>query len=280
MLSLTNYICSIDSNVKRSSNICIVGNTAIVMNSLYWASNTKINNDHTLKIKQNLEIAGYRVVVIWEHTWRVNNKVTRKFLSNILKVKTNTVFARKCIVKSSSLNNELCEFYNNNHMQGAPKHGTTYYLEYENFIVAAMTFSYTISNRGSIKDVNVYELVRYATACNVPGGASKLLKAFLNKENPKLIISYSDNQMFTGGMYKALNFTNKGLSKPDYKVWFGKNVVKSKQAVSRKLLELNYLENFNEKETEKENCKRLGIHRIYDCGKIKWELDLRTAILL
>jgi hypothetical protein len=274
MLSLINYVSNNAVDVKSSNNICIVNKLAIVMNSLYWSSNAEINSNHTLKIKQNLEDSGYRVVVMWEHMWRNNGKVTRKFLNNVLNINLTTVFARKCLIKHTKLDAKLCEFYNNNHIQGAPKHGTTYYLEYENNIVAAMTFSYLISTRGSVKTEGVYELVRYATSCKVTGGASKLLKAFISSLNPISITSYSDNQMFTGLMYKALNFTKIGESKPDYKVWFGKCLIKAKQSVSRKALSVTYIKDFNSSETEKENCKRLGIHRIYDCGKTKWELIL------
>ena len=98
---------------------------------------------------------------------------------------------------------------------------------------------------------------------NVVGGASKLLSYFIKEYNSKRIVSYADKDWSVGSLYYTLGFENIGESTPDYKYIVGdKRVHKSKYRKSKLKTTL----------TEKQATEKIGISRIYDCGKIKFEL--------
>ena len=98
---------------------------------------------------------------------------------------------------------------------------------------------------------------------NVVGGASKLLSYFIKEYNSKRIVSYADKDWSVGSLYYTLGFENIAESKPDYKYIVGdKRVHKSKYRKSKLKTTL----------TEKQATEKIGISRIYDCGKIKFEL--------
>jgi hypothetical protein len=150
------------------------------------------------------------------------------------------VYARKCTIDKLT-HSDIKDFYNEHHIQGAggtsPHH---YALTYGGKIVAAMSFKKPGVRGAAAKNIKdgQWELDRYATAIQVPGGASKLLSHFVNTTKPQSIVSYSDNMLFTGGMYEALGFTNVGVSPPDYKLFFPKETrLRHKSAMQRKHIE-------------------------------------------
>ena len=97
---------------------------------------------------------------------------------------------------------------------------------------------------------------------NIIGGASKLLSHFIKKYNVKRIVSYADKDWSIGSLYYTLGFKNISESGPDYKyIVDKKRVHKSRYRKSK--LKTNL--------TESSKMKELGINKIYDCGKIKFE---------
>jgi hypothetical protein len=93
---------------------------------------------------------------------------------------------------------------------------------------------------------------------SVIGGASKLLKYFINNYDVKRVISYADRDWSEGNLYEKLGFDKVNESKPDYKYIFeGKRVHKSRFRKSKTGISEN----------------KLKILKIFDCGKIKWELN-------
>jgi hypothetical protein len=99
-----------------------------------------------------------------------------------------------------------------------------------------------------------------------------LFTAFLRDKNPETVVSYSDYQMFSGEMYGILGFKKVSEAKPTYKViWCpATQVVRSKQSTRRTSLAATFPD-FNPELSEWENSKLLGLHRIYDCGLVKWK---------
>lgn len=105
------------------------------------------------------------------------------------------------------------------------------------------------------------------------GGASKLLKAFLELNLCDRLVSYSDERLFTGNMYQALGFTLEHTTPPDYCYTSGKpkdgRIHKSR--FQRSHLAKKF-DNFDESLNESENCKNNGFYQIFDCGKKRWML--------
>jgi hypothetical protein len=100
---------------------------------------------------------------------------------------------------------------------------------------------------------------------SVIGGASKLLKYFIKNYNPIRVVSYADKDWSVGSLYYQLGFSNINESLPDYKyVVDNKRIHKSNFKKSK----LKYTC------TEKEYITSIGVYKIWDCGKIKFELNL------
>lgn len=101
-----------------------------------------------------------------------------------------------------------------------------------------------------------WNLNRFCNLINytIVGGASKLLNYFIYKYKPERIISYSDIDWSDGNLYQILNFEKVYETKPDYKY-----ILNDKRY---------HKSNFAKNEKDINNLK------IWDCGKIKWELLL------
>ena len=107
---------------------------------------------------------------------------------------------------------------------------------------------------------NEWNLNRFCnkSGISVVGGASKLMKFFINNYSPTRLISYSDKDWSKGNLYEKLGFKKDYETKPDYKYLAGfKRVHKS---------------NFKKSITGLSESE-LDLPRVWDCGKIKWELN-------
>jgi predicted acetyltransferase len=96
----------------------------------------------------------------------------------------------------------------------------------------------------------------------VHGIWSKLLKQFINEHNPKSIVSFSDNRLFSGKVYEKMGFKFDGEVKPDY-YWTinHKRFHKSKMRKPKGC-----------KKTETELRTEQGYSKIWDLGKKRWVL--------
>ena len=135
------------------------------------------------------------------------------------------IFARKCqVVEMKSVNG----FLESNHIQGKVRSIVKLGLYHNSELVSVMTFD-KFEGRKKMSE-SEWNLNRFCSKLNtnVIGGASKLLKYFINKYNPKRIISYSDKDWSNGDLYISLGFNKISESKPDYKyIVGGKRIHKS-----------------------------------------------------
>jgi hypothetical protein len=124
---------------------------------------------------------------------------------------------------------------------------------------------------------NHYELIRFVTmpCITVVGGASKLFRHFIKDYNPEYVLCYSDNDFFTGDVYKNLGFKLKsyGENLIDY-VWSSCSDYRTRyQTMPRKLLRLYQEYSSIEISGSKEDyiMEALGYYKIYRCGNSVWE---------
>lgn len=127
-------------------------------------------------------------------------------------VEQTRIFARKCEVKEVDLKLSK-EFLRENHRQGSlSKDKVAYGLYYKDKLVQVMTFSKV---RFVKMSDNSYELLRLCSLNNtiVVGGASKLLKAFINSQyKPEYIKSFVDYAKGQGKTYEHMGMTYVGLA--------------------------------------------------------------------
>lgn len=233
-------------------------------NGLYWHSEEyKVKSYHLDKTKYFKE-RGIRIIHIWEDDWDNKFDIIKSQIKNWTGNTSNRIFARKCKVieiKSSS------KFLNENHIQGVDKSSLKIGLFYNDELVSLMTFD-RFEGRKKMED-DGWNLSRFCNKLDnsVIGGASKLLKYFINKYNPIRIISYADMDWSGGDLYFKLGFEKVSESLPDYKYLVdGSRIHKSNFKKSK----LKYTG------SESEYTKSKGIEKVWDCGKIKFELKRKV----
>jgi predicted acetyltransferase len=97
----------------------------------------------------------------------------------------------------------------------------------------------------------------------VHGIWSKLLKTFVREHRPVSIVSFSDNRLFSGGVYEKIGFSYDGEVPPDY-YWvkgqrrFHKSGLRKKGEEKQSGL------------TEAQLREAQGYRKIWDLGKKRW----------
>ena len=254
----------------------------IEYNGLYYhtESNGKDNRFHLNKTKLMNE-CGYKLIHIFEDEWIKNKEMVKNKIIHLIGRNSNEIIgARKCeIIEISKEDKNI--FLEKNHIQGKDKSVICLGAIYKDELVAVMTFDSKRNMTKSYSDNNIYELTRFATDIRfkIPGIADKLLKQFIKLYNPTKIISFGDIRWVldpNNNMYTKLGFKIVKVLSPDYKYYNPKiNRYKRlhKFGFGKTNLKKRY-PNLDYSKTEKELTKSLGFDRIWDCGLIKFELEI------
>jgi len=210
-----------------------------------------------------VEEKGYQLFHIFENEWLDENK--RSIWISIINNKlgnSNRIYVRKCIVKEIDTKTSK-KFLDENHLQGYVNSKIKLGLFYNNELVSVMTFDKSRYNKKY-----EYELLRFASLKNysIIGGASKLLKYFERKYNPKSLISYANRRWSKGNLYEKLGFVFSRNTSPNYFYYKGRTLYSRIKFQKHKLK--NILDNFNEDKTELENMIDNNYRIIYDCGNM------------
>ena len=234
-------------------------------NGLYWHSEEYKDRNYHLNKTKYFESKGIRIVHIWEDDWILKKDIIKSQIKNWLGISNNKIFARKCETKEIKEVNEIKQFLNENHIQGYVPSIIKIGLYYNNNLISLMVFDKS-EGRKKMKD-NEWNLSRFCNKLesNIIGGASKMLSFFIKKYKPSRIISYADRNWSQGNLYYQLGFKSVQNTKADYKyIIDGKRIHKSRFRKGK--LETNL--------TESQYMKSNGFPKIYDCGKIKFEINI------
>ena len=232
-------------------------------NGLYWHSDKFVDKNYHLDKTNFFKEKNIRIIHIWEDDWIFRRNILESQISNILKINSNNIFARKCKVVEIKDSKVVSKFLNDNHIQGMTKSSLKIGLYHNDVLVSVMTFDH-FEGRNKM-NLNDWNLNRFCNKINtnVIGGASKLLKYFIINYDVRRVISYADKDWSVGDLYYKLGFDKVGESLPDYKYLVNhKRVHKSNYKKSK----------LNTNLTESNQMKINGINKVFDCGKIKFEL--------
>lgn len=231
-------------------------------NGLYWHSEIFKEKNYHLNKTNYFKEKGIRIIHIWEDDWDYKNEIIKSQISNIIGI-SNKVYARKC--KIMEIGTKLSKvFINSNHIQGYLNSTKKYGLFYNGELISIMTFDKN-EGRKKMKE-GEWNLNRFCNKNNtsVIGGASRLLNFFIKNNIVNRIISYTDRDWSIGNLYEKLGFTKIHDTQPDYKyIIKDRRVHKSRYRKS----------NLNTTLSESSYMIGLGINKIYDCGKIKYEFS-------
>ena len=250
---------------------------AIECNGIRWHS-TRIGNKsykyHQNKYLKCMEL-GIQLITFWEDQITYKYDIIESIIKSKLGIIDNVIFARKCVVKE--IDKSLCSnFLNENHIQGEDKSLIKLGLFYNNALISVMTFNKGYKCSGSkIKSNNEWDLNRFCTLTDtrVVGGASKLLNHFIKMILPNSIVSYACLDISDGNLYKKLGFDEVNTSigywyvdSKTYKRYHRSTFTKAK------LIKEGYDPNM----TENEIMMMKNYYKIYDCGRKKYVLKLKS----
>ena len=217
---------------------------------------------------------GIHLINIFDYAWLDEQEKIKSYLHDLLG-ETTKIYARKCrwarIEKT-----EACGFADMYHLQGSTRlQEINYGLYYIDELIAVMSFGKPRYKQSS----DIFELQRYCVkfGCHIVGGAERLLKAFEREYKPSKIISYSDNNYFSGNMYSRLGFDFIRYTEPDY-VWVNKRdlSVLPRYKCQPKLLKNKYPELYAEVTSSREIyiMTHLGYCKVFGCGNTFWEKSI------
>ena len=226
--------------------------------------------------KWNLcELAGIRLITLFEDEWIHGKEKVLGYLSSILGHNEVKVGARRCEVQEVNPVDSAA-FLNANHIQGAVRgHGLG--LFYNNELVSLITTRAPTKSRipKGFDSTNCLDITRFCNKIGVTimGGFSKLLSALIAK-TPQLrcLITYSDNRWSRGRTYEENGFimSNKP-PQPTYSYFrAGTQGPRFHRFKFRKDNLAKLFPNVDIKQTEWQIMKKNKYDRIWDCGTIKW----------
>jgi hypothetical protein len=245
-------------------------NLAIEFNGLYWHTEA-LGKDkwyHHNKWKA-CQDKGIQLVQIWEDDWDRNPDLVKRMLAHKLGMRLGeSQFARKTQVEN--LSKEVTdEFLEANHIQGTVNGSLRVGLKDDKgTLVAVMVL------RAEGENSETLNLLRYATSNHIVGGFTKLL-TYVERTNPKTqrILTFSDNAVSDGNLYRANGFKEDKVLPPDYAYYVrGRREHKFGYRLRRFRNDPALI--WQEGLTEKELASLNGLSRIWDAGKVRWVKEL------
>lgn len=238
-------------------------------NGLKWHTE-QYGKDWTYHLNKTLdaEAENIRLIHIYGDEWyfhkeRVKGVVRTIVGKNPVKYNARNLDVKICTWKEAS------ELLDSVHLQGAgiAPEISIGLINTNGELLSVMCFdSRNVEN-------NATELIRFCSKGIVRGGFSKLLSNAIKILNKDKIISFSDIRFSIGKIYQKNGFIQAGSVRPRY--WY----VDGQKRVHRRFYQKQYLADklkiYNPNLTESENCKNNGIYRLWDCGKTKWELEIK-----
>lgn len=204
---------------------------AFEFNGTYWHHDGHLErNSHVDKYKLACD-NGYRLIFIWEDQWQYHKEAVKRlvaaqlgFLSQYLHdsgCKYLRVFARNLVFGEVS-GHAAAEFMDKYHLQGIVAATRHFGLFDGDVLLAVMSVRKCASQGRLNRREGDWDIQRYATACQVVGGFSKLLshaeQVLLSEgEVLKRWISFSANEVSDGNMYQQCGFVLDAELSADYK---------------------------------------------------------------
>jgi hypothetical protein len=235
---------------------------------LYWHSDVhdRITRSYHKQKYQLCKKQGIRLITIFEDEWLHHPDIVKSKLKRLLKINDqNTVYARNTkVIQLSST--QYKPFLNEFHIQGNKDGSVVYGLTTADQIVAVVVFKQLKPNTWSIE--------RYATSINVPGGFTKLLSYFQKHHTWNQIITFADLRWSEGDLYKLAGFTIETIIPPDYSYINQTTTTRHHKFGYRHKFLSTKLAKYDKNVSEAENMKNNNIYRIWDCGKIKYVINI------
>lgn len=256
---------------------------AVEVNGLYFHSiehmlssrcyNSEYGKENYHRMKYDLcKKRHIQLITLWEDTlrdkWDLAVSLVESKLVNHGAVDNRIkIYGRMTSVKEVSTEKAKL-FLNENHIQGYAR-GECYGLYFEGLLVSVVSVKNAQSNT---QDIGKLIVNRYAEleGYHVLGGFNKLIK-FLKQLYNKTLVSYADLEVSSGDLYKNNGWKLVSEVAIDYKYVYNEtryHKFNFRLDDFKNKPNLLYKEGLHERELAELN----GLTRVYDCGKLKFEL--------
>ena len=288
---LLTYINDLEINNNMNENIVSfkndllnISNDFIYQNGSFINKNYKIylikchpNERDTLNsIARYNRKRDYKSIFIFEDEWFNNKEIIKNKLKHLFNKNTSLpkVGGRKLIVYEINKQTSS-DFLNKFHIQGNGQGSLVFGAYLGDKLIAVMSF------KTLIKGSNKYDLTRFASDSNYicQGVGSKILSYFVKNYKPESIISFADKRWTLdkkNNLYTNLGFKLILELYPDYK-YCNANVDKYRRShkfgFRKQILHKKY--GLDLSLTETEMVKILGYNRIWDCGLLKYKIEIK-----
>ena len=241
---------------------------AFEFNGLFWHNELNRNNNYHVIKTELCEKQGIHLIHIYEDDWIYKQEIVKSRILNLLGKTPNKIYARKCIIKEINDNKLVRDFLEENHLQEFVGSQIKLGLFFNDELISLMTFG---SKRKFMKQSNtdgVYEILRFCGKLNtsIVGGSEKLFKYFVEKYNPKEVVSYADRSWSRGELYQKLGFKLIHKTPPNY--YYVINGIRKHRFNFRK--DKLIREGFDSEKTEHQIMLERKIYKIYDSGSLKF----------
>lgn len=239
---------------------------AIEFNGVYYHSEKFLNKNYHYDKYKSCQNLGIQLIQIWEDDWNFSKSIIKDMLLHKLGISyKKRIYARQTKIKELSYQ-EASTFLNENHIQKSVKASLYLGLMNNNKIVAVIAFKKENNNK-------TFNIVRYATSDNVIGGFTKLLSYLEKHYDFEDFITFSDNCLSNGNLYKNSGFIQDYEIPPDYMY-----LIKGQRREHKFKYRKNKFKNdpnllFKEEMAERDLAILNNMLRIYDAGKIKWKKE-------
>lgn len=244
----------------------------------YWHSE-RMSNDKLNLFKKTEYFAkkDIRVIHILSSEWAIKSEIVKSRIKYLLNKVDTRIYARKTIFCEIS-SKEANEFLDNVHIQGKDRNlFKAYGLFYNESLVSVITYNKPRIITNNINDGKSLEIGRFASALNlnIVAGFSKLLKNSLDilSTEYSFIYTYADLKWSVGNVYESNGFTFDDITKPSYHYFRNDNELYHRSNFMKHKLS-SKLDTFDPTITEYQNMVNNGYDRIWDCGNLKYILDL------
>lgn len=244
---------------------------AIEYCGVYWHCDLhpRITADYHAKKLQWCNGNNIRLITIYDIEWINSQEICKSTILNALNLNTTlpSVGARRCEVVTVDKATKR-QFFDAHHIQGNDKSNVCIGLVYDDVLIACLSAFV----RGS-----VCEITRFATKrdIRVPGGFTKLMRRLVTIADPSTVVTYADLRWSEGKLYENAGFDVVSRVAPSFNIIDNKTKRMYHRSSFMKSKIIHRLPGIDSSLTEREMHERLGLLRVWDCGKLKYEKRIR-----
>ena len=229
---------------------------------------------------------GVQLIQLYETEWVQKRDIVIDKLNAIFHKDMKRMYARKLKVmelNGKSERMEVSKFLDKNHIQGSAGSQWAVGLVDGYELVAVCTFKYGTGYAigGQTENTEKYwELNRYATKLgySIVGGLSRCIKRFFDTHvDVDRIVSFADRRWtsplrtaYGSSGFEAVCYCDTNYQYTDLNA---EHPLKNKQYMRKSNIEKRGEPCYSPEKTETEMSKELGFYKVYDAGKIRYEMS-------